>query len=351
MPCKFFSVQRSRHRDLFVPIFTVNLMLIACATTARAQGPSSLSGNGEISGTVLWKSDNRPAVQVAVSLRSRAAGVFRSILTDFEGRFDVPGLPPGPYEVTAEEAGYDPVLTKVQVEGSVPNVVLRLQPTLQHSAARNNATVSVRELKIPGKAKNEYQRGLQDLNKNDLKGSLVHFTKAVSAFPEYYEAHYHAGVAELRMGHKEEALQAFQLAVELSEGRYARAEFGVAAILCESGKAGEAEPIVRRGLEIDDSLPEGHVLLGIALLGLHRPEEAERSAREALLRSSDYGPAYLVLSEVHASRSEYQEQLADLETYLRLQPSGPERTRAIVARDIALRRLANLRLQQGTLPN
>ncbi len=351
MPCKSFCIQRSVYRYLFVSIFFVNLVLSACATTARAQTPSSLSANGEISGTVLWKSDNRPAVQVAVSLRSHAAGVFRSILTDFEGRFDVAGLPPGPYEVTAEEAGYDPVLTKVQVEGHVPNVFPRLQPALPHVAARNSATVSVRELKIPGKAKDAYQRGLQDLNKNNLKGSLVHFTKAISAFPEYYEAHYHAGVAELRMGHKEEALQAFQLAVELSEGKYARAEFGVGAILCESGKAAEAEPIIRRGLEIDDSLPEGHVLLGIALIGLHRPEEAERSAREALLRSSDYGPAYLVLSEVHASRNEFKEQLADLETYLRLQPNGPEKVRATVARDITLRRLANLRLQQGTLPN
>lgn len=348
---KPFDVKRFRDWGLFPLIFAFNLMITACVTSVRAQSPASLSNTGEISGTVLWKSDNRPAVQVVVSLRSHVAGVFRSILTDFDGRFDVTGLPPGPYEVTAEEAGYDPVLTKVQLEDKTPNVVLRLQAAAQHTALRSNATVSVRELKIPGKAKDEYQRGLQNLNKNDFKESLVHFRKAIMAFPEYYEAHYHAGVAELRMGHKAEALQAFQLAVELSEGRYARAEFGVAAVLCESGKVAEAEPMIRRGLEVDDSLPEGHVLLGIALVGLHRPEEAEKSVREALLRSANYGPAYLVLSEVHASRDEYQEQLADLEVYLKLQPDGPERSRALVARDIALRRAASLHAQNEIRPN
>lgn len=326
-------------------------MLIGCLTAALAQSPASPAGKGEISGMVLWKLDNRPAVQVAVSLRSRVAGVFRSILTDFEGHFDVKGLPPGPYEVTAEEAGYDPALIKLELKGDSPIVVLRLQPTVPHGSVRSKTTVTVRELKIPGKAQEEYQRGLQDLNKNDFERSLAHFTKAISAFPNYYEAHYHAGVAELRMGQKEEALQAFQMAVDLSEGRYARAAFGVGAVLCELGKAAAAEPIIRRGLETDDSLPDGYVLLGIALLSQNRAEEAEKSAREALLRNANYGAAYLVLSEVHCSRSEFREQLADLDKYLTLQPNGSERARALAARERALQRLASPHLQDEAPAN
>jgi len=350
MPHKFYV--RKLCLGALHAVFVLNLMLIAaCAETASAQGSSLVSGNGEISGTVLWKLDNRPAAQVAVSLRSRVAGVFRSILTDFDGHFDVTGLPPGSYEVTAEEAGYDRALTQVQLEGNAPKLVLHLQPTVQPGVFRSNATVSVRELKIPGKAQDEYQRGLQDLNKNDLKGSLIHFTKAIIAFPNYYEAHYHAGVAELRMGHKEEALQAFQMAVDLSNGHYARAAFGVGAVLCELGKAAEAEPIIRRGLETDDSLPDGHVLLGIALLSQNRMEEAEKSVREALLRNANYGAAYLVLSQVHCSRSEFPEELADLDKYLTLQPNGPERARAIAARERTLRHLRSLHPQDGTQAN
>jgi len=38
------------------------------------------------------------------------------------------------------------------------------------------------------------------MGQNDLAGSVSHFTKAAQAFPNYYEAFYHIGVAETRRG-------------------------------------------------------------------------------------------------------------------------------------------------------
>jgi len=72
----------------------------------------------------------------------------------------------------------------------------------------------VRELKIPGKARNEFQKGLDHLHKKDPAGSLSHFTKAFQAFPDYYEAYYHKGVAKMRLGQNDEAMQAFQMAID-----------------------------------------------------------------------------------------------------------------------------------------
>ena len=89
-------------------------------------------------------------------------------------------------------------------------------------------------------------------------GSLAYFRKATAAYPEYYEAHYHAGVAELRLGHHAEAMQAFQKAIDLSGGRYARAAFGIGYLLYLEGNPGEAEKVIRRGLEVDDHSPDGH---------------------------------------------------------------------------------------------
>src|SRR5215831_9978591 len=316
MLCRCSKNGPLRARTFLITIAGVNLLLTAWTPPGRPQSPLLGQNGGEISGTVLVVTSNRPAAQAVISLRSSVAGVSRSILTDFAGHFDVRGLPPGVYEVVAEEAGYDPVLTKVELAGNLLNLVLHLKPNVPSNLSRNNATVSVRELRIPEEAHHEYQRGLESLGRHDPQESLKHFAKATAAFREYYEAQYHAGVAELQMGHKEEAMQDFLKALELSEGRYARAQFGVGALLCESGKPKEAEPIVRKGLELDDSMAEGHVLLGIALVEQHRMEEAEKSAREALLRDSRSAEAYLVLSDVHASRREYHSQLQDLERYL-----------------------------------
>lgn len=337
---KVSKVEKSRLLVVVLPIFILSLAFILCAAIGKAQSASFESPGGEISGTVLLKADNRPAAHVAVSLKSHVAGVFRSILTDLEGHFEIRGLPPGTYDVVAEEAGYEPVRTKVLLDGSSSKLILYLNSINPSRVLRKSGIVSVRELKIPRKAWDEYQRGLLSLEKNDPQGSVEHFKRATSAFSGYYEALYHTGVAELRLGHRDEAMQAFERAVDLSEGRYARADFGIGALLCEQGKPIEAEAVLRTGLEVDDSLPEGYALLGIALMRQGRIEEAEKSAREALLRNPSFGEAYLVLADVHASRHEYDSQLKDLETYLTLEPKGPESERVRLARELALRNLA-----------
>src|SRR5262249_24020533 len=146
---------------------------------------------------------------------------------------------------------------------------------------------------------------------------------------------------------REEAMQSFQEAVDMSDGRYAPALHGVGALLFENGNTAEAEKVVRRGLELDDSLAEGHVLLGMILMREQHTDEAEKCAREAIFRAPRFAHAYLVLADVHASRKEYHQQLQDLETFLTLQPEGPERARVVQAREFVLRNIANSQLVAG----
>ena len=55
--------------------------------------------------------------------------------------------------------------------------------------------------------------------------------------------------------------------------------------LRKEGKTEEAVTTLRRGLEVDANSPEGYTILGMVLLRLDRPDEAEKCAREALLRN------------------------------------------------------------------
>ena len=78
----------------------------------------------------------------------------------------------------------------------------------------------------------------------------------------------------------------------------------------------------------------------MALLRLDRVDEAERSAREALLRNPNFAEAYLVISDVYGRRHDYRAQLQNLDAYLRLEPSGSASARVRQAREITLRNLA-----------
>jgi len=198
--------------------------------------------------------------------------------------------------------------------------------------------VSVRELSIPSGARDEFERGLRNLLKRDPVASVRHFDAAIKKFPGYYEAYYHEGVAKLELGHDAEAMQVFQTAIDLSSGRYARAEFGYALVLCRQGNPAEAERIARRGLEVDPGIPDGYVVLGLALLHLNHLDESERAARQALLlKRPGAAKAYLVLADVHAAKKQYEAQVQDLTQYLRQFPDDPKKDRVKSERDMAAR--------------
>ena len=309
----------------------------AASQEVASSKTASQDANGTISGTVYLPGSNQPASQVAISLKSHEAGVFRSILTDYDGHFEVSGLPAGTYDVTIEEQGYQTYRSTAEFDGSALKLELHLAALLPPQPVQSANTVSVRELAIPGKAKEEYRKGLASLAKKQLVQSLKHFASAVRAFPGYFEALYHQGIVETDLGHQEAAMQDFQMASELSGGRYARAQFGMGYLYYLQGNAAQAESITRRGLELDPDSADGYVILGMALLRLNRVDEAERSAREALLRNPNEVDAYLVLADSCARRQNYQEQIQDLDTYLKLDPTGPASKRAREVREVALR--------------
>jgi tetratricopeptide (TPR) repeat protein len=345
MLCKLSKVERFCPRLEFWPKSFRNLKLLAFLNIAAAlytpfamaQASNFADKDGEISGTILLEADKRPASQVAVSLRSRVLGIFRSVLTDLEGHFKIQHLPRGTYEIAVDEQGYESARTDAQLDGPSSKLVLYLKATNPASAQKSAYMVSVHELKIPNKAKNEFNKGLELLARRDLAASVTHFAKATQQFPSYYEAYYHMGVAELRLGHTEAAAKNYQIAIDVSGGRYAWAEFGLGYVLCQEGNAAEAEAIIRRGLQIDDNSAEGYAILSEAMIRLSRWEEAEKAVHEALLRNPNLPDAYLMLSNVDANKGDYRAELADLDTYLRLAPNGPAAERVQKGREVVLR--------------
>ncbi len=313
------------------------LGLLVCAPIVRAQIAGFDRQAVEIFGTVFLEGANRPIGGVIVNIRLVTGGSFTSVLTDWGGRFQVRGLDPGMYEIVVEEPGYEPVRETLRLDGPSPPFELHLRASNPSPVRRTDYAVSVRELRIPAKARNAYEKGLERLAKNDAVGSRTQFERATTAFPDYYEAYHHIGVADLRLGHEEEAAQAFQKAVDLSGGRYARAQFALGLLLCRRGEYAEAETVIRRGLDVDGSSATGHLFLSVALFRLNRLEEAEKSAREALLRKPGFALAYLMLADVHGSRGEYARQLQNLDAYLKLEPNGPASKRVREVREVVQR--------------
>src|SRR5580692_12568918 len=139
--------QRTRLLPLLVLSFFLNLLPMVWTPGASAQVSSFETTEGEISGTVLREADKRPATQVSVSLKSRAAGIFRSVLTDLEGHFKVQNLPRGTYDIAVDEEGYETAQTSAQLDGPSAKLVVYLK-SRPGAILPGRYLVSVRELKI-----------------------------------------------------------------------------------------------------------------------------------------------------------------------------------------------------------
>ena len=188
----------------------------------------------------------------------------------------------------------------------------------------NDNVISVQELRSPGKSEKAFEKGVKLLLKGDAAGSIAHFDRAIAKDPYYYRAYYDKGLAQFQLGHTAEAEQAFQKTIDLTGGRYAPADFMMGMILCQMRQFRQAEPVILNGLEHDPGSALGKVVLGWTQFALNRHAEAERSAQQALFRKANLPEAYYLLAQIHHAQHNSSAVVADLQSYLLLDPNGPE---------------------------
>jgi len=325
-----------------VRYWKIGCLLIALAGTvpqSRAQFNLKGSGRSTIEGSVLIDGEAQPAARVQVNVRGVAGGQIATAFTDASGRFEAPAEGAGSVIVTVQEQGYEPVEQRVDVgyEGVTPGVVIMLRKARTTLVEPEGYKVSVHDLKVPGKARHEFEKGMARLQKKDIAASLEHFKEATHVFPDYYEAYYQIGMVNLELRHGDEAEHALQRAIDLSGGGYAEAEFALGALLCDRQAYADAERVLRRGIDVDATSWRGYLFLGQALFGQNRLAEAEKSAHEVLLRRADIPVAYILMANIHIKQHQYVLGIKDLDTFLSMKPKGPTSDQAREVRAAAQR--------------
>jgi tetratricopeptide (TPR) repeat protein len=202
---------------------------------------------------------------------------------------------------------------------------------LKGDVRENASSVSVRELTIPDKAREAYNKGIRQADADDWAGSVPNFQRAIKSFPAYYEAYSGLGVAEVYLQNWNEAEASFRKCIELSGGTFAAAHFGLGLILSHRQQFPEAEAMIREGIQLDPADARGHFSLAWMLHTMGRLPEAEQSAREAILYKPTFPDPYLLLAQIHLDRGNFSSEIEDLDGYLKVDPHGPLSARARAA--------------------
>jgi VWFA-related protein len=87
----------------------------------------------------------------------------------------------------------------------------------QGKAAEVSDAVSKLDLMAPGKARGEYNKGFDDLNRRNFSSAAAHLDKALAIYPKYVSAHNALGTALMNLGQNEKARAEFQTALSLDD--------------------------------------------------------------------------------------------------------------------------------------
>jgi tetratricopeptide (TPR) repeat protein len=195
------------------------------------------------------------------------------------------------------------------------------------------ASVSVRELKIPEKARNLYNKGIQKFADKDWPGCIVEFQRAIAAYADFYEAYYKIGLADLELNLSAKAEAAFHKSIELSEGRFAPALFGLGLTLGNEKQFDDALAFIRAGLDLEPSSSRGNFTLAWVLYTADRVPEAEKSVKAALVYNPNFAIAHLLLAQIHLRQNNSAAMVDDLDAYLRIEPDNPRSPGVRAVRD------------------
>jgi tetratricopeptide (TPR) repeat protein len=199
---------------------------------------------------------------------------------------------------------------------------------------------SVHELQIPDKARSACNKGTKRLVAKDAAGSIAEFQKAIQEFPDYFEAYGKLGAADIELQRWNDAINAFRKSIELSDGHYAPALFGLGLIdATVTMHFDDAEHEIRAGLESEPNDVTGNYLLGWVLYSTGRLQDAEEIARAVIFRQPRFGGARLLLAQIHIKEHDPAAVVADIDDYLALGTAGPNDDRVRAVRATAYREL------------
>lgn len=318
-------------------IIQLVVLVLGSPILCLAQVQTAHTATSSVSGLVLQAVDGRPIRHARVELLNPTVGWAMSTLTDTEGKFEFAGLLPTGYLVTVTAPACERLEATLGVDGSVGPLLLYLRKREQPPTPRNDSVVSLQELKMSGKAESAFAKGTKLLQKGEAPQSIFYFQRALAKDPGYYRAYHNLGLAYYQLGHVGDAEQAFQKAIDVTNGGYAPPQFALAMILCEEKQFQQAERLIQNGLAMEPGSALGKYFLGLVQFALNRPAEAEQSARDALRRNAPQAEAYILLAKIHAREHNPYAVLIDVAAYRKLDPNGPLETEASKLLDSAQR--------------
>ena len=309
----------------------ISLALLFCGSSIA--GNTFKQGGGFVIFGRVRLPDGRPANARMKVFIEAVNGLRRDILSDDNGNYEFRGMNGGRYRVyatnpEAPEQYCDPIeadTTRAYSNRLQIDINLKL-PLHKEKKDANPGIVSVAEAaqNVPKPALKAYEQGIKLQKDNKGEQALAAFNQAVELYPEYFQALTERANLLMGGGKLTEAAADFERALRLND-KYVPALRGLGYCQIQQKQFEAAVKNLELAFVIDPKVPLTLLLLGYANLSLSRYEPAKQCLEEALkLGPESSARAHVYLAEVFAHEQKFKEAADSIRRYLTLKPDAAD---------------------------
>jgi tetratricopeptide (TPR) repeat protein len=306
----------SRYLPAVVFVLAISLPVVAQRErdTYSTASPSSF----DIVGQVRLAESGLPASKIPIRLERFGGGIVDQIDTDSTGRFRFAGIQRGYYRVMVKAHGYRLVQQDADLQ-----VLFRVFLIIDLVSERAGAVslIDVIDAKAPPNAREELARGRSALVGKSYDEAVSHLQKAISFYPQFYEAHLLLGTAFVDTREWLKAEESFRRAVELKAGSSA-ALLLLGEVYWRQKRYDEAEKTLLEGLKLDEKSWHGYFTLGRLYWDQENIPKAGAAIGRTLQLKPDFAEAHLLAGNILLRVNQPERALLEYQEYLRLEPKG-----------------------------
>jgi tetratricopeptide (TPR) repeat protein len=299
------------------------LCFFGLAHSALGQGSDHI---GQVFVRVHDRFNEDPLAQAQIQLIRFPDGIVSEQFTGSDGGVQFSGISVGAYTIRASRQGYDPGEAHIDFrrgDGTLQIVDIALTPRKQEPNGVPGGSIAADDLRIPENAKKEFERGRKLLNeKKDPPQSIAAFQKAIELYPDYRDAYFLMGTAQMQLNAAPAAEASLRKAITLDAHRTAP-YYPLAILLFSQGHFDDEQKLLLEAQKQDAADWRWPFELARCEAQQSHWEIALQYGVEAAKKTNAPPRIHLLLADIYSNSNRPREAVAELEQFARLDPQSP----------------------------
>lgn len=209
-------------------------------------------------------------------------------------------------------------------------VTVRYKDTSEPTSPQGH--ISAAALNIPDKARQEFDRGLRDLQQMNFGEAKKHFQKAADIYPRYADAFNALGVIAMKGNEAEQGRKLFETAIRVDEEQPG-AYVNLARIYMREQKFADGETLLLRSTKLAPMDAEALSMLSFFQLNLGKDTAAIATARKVhQLPHERFAMVHYVAASAFEKENQWKQAIQEYKLFIQESPAGlyTERAKAQV---------------------